>query len=89
MWRAGLSFPTWCKHAIPAHVGRLVAYAVPPGNLTEAQRALAEYALSCRPLSDDLRGAAPTLADLVGRWASDEQYAEKLVTWAQRLRGEA
>jgi hypothetical protein len=89
MWRAGLSFPTWCKHAIPAHVGRLVAYAVPPEQYTEAQRALVDYALSCRPLSDDLRGAAPTLADLVGRWASDAQYAEKLVTWAQRLRGEA
>lgn len=89
MWRAGLSFPTWCQHAIPAHVGRLVAYAVPPGQYTEAQRALVTYALSCRGLDEDLRGAAPTLVDLAGTWAGDPAYAEKLVAWAQRLRGEA
>ncbi len=29
IWREGWSFPTWDGHAIPAHLGRLLAYALP------------------------------------------------------------
>jgi hypothetical protein len=89
MWEAGISFPSWCQHGIPAHIGRLVAYAVPPEQYTEAQRALVEYALNCRPLESAILGTAPRLSDLAGLWAADPEYDHKLVTWAQRLRGEA
>lgn len=29
-WERGISFPTWANHSVPAHVGRLVAYATTP-----------------------------------------------------------
>jgi hypothetical protein len=36
-WVAGLTFRSWANDAIPAHVGRLVAYATKPAQRTEAQ----------------------------------------------------
>jgi hypothetical protein len=84
---AGLSFPTWARHAIPAHVGRLVAYATPPDQRSAAQHALADVAMDYRPLPDSLHGSAPTLAGLTGTWATDRQYAEKVAAWAEKLRG--
>lgn len=56
----GLSFPS-LEAAVRAHVGRLVAYAVPPVARTAAQRDLAMIALAARPLALGCQGSAPTL----------------------------
>jgi hypothetical protein len=69
LWREGIAFADWEKDAVPAHVGRMLAYALPAGQGTDVQRALIAKALSYRPLPAAYRGAAPTLAGLVGRWA--------------------
>jgi hypothetical protein len=84
---AGLSFPTWAQHAIPAHVGRLAAYATSPDQRSAAQHALADVAMDYRPLPTHLHGCAPTLAGLTGTWATDPDYAEKVATWAEKVRG--
>jgi N-acetyl-anhydromuramyl-L-alanine amidase AmpD len=82
----GLTFPTW-ELAVRAHVGRLVAYAVPSGSETAAQRSLVEEALAWRPLPDDYRGKAPTLAGLVRRWAMDLEYANTISRVANEIIG--
>ncbi len=75
----GLSFASWADHAIPAHVGRLLAYALPPGQGTDAQTALIEQAIAIRPLADQYRGSAKAIKDFgAGKWASDPNYAAKL-----------
>ncbi|HUP32766.1 MAG TPA: glucosaminidase domain-containing protein, partial [Gaiellaceae bacterium] len=74
----GLSFSSWDK-AVRAHVGRLLAYAIPEGEETPAQRKLIKEALAVRPLPSNRRGCAPTLKGLAGTWATDKQYAKKLV----------
>ena len=61
---AGVRFATWANDAIPAHVGRLLAYALPAGQGTPAQQALIAKALSYRPLDPRARGSAPTLKPL-------------------------
>ena len=80
----GISFESW-RQAIRAHVGRLVAYAVKPGRENPAQLELVTMALQIRPLPDSLRGAAPTLAKLSGTWATDPEYANKIVTVAKGI----
>jgi hypothetical protein len=92
---AGLSFPTWENHGIPAHVGRLLAYAVPDTvPLTADQRQLIGFALGVRPLPDRLRGAAPTLHGLIGTWAvpgrqmvggREVTYADSIADIARRI----
>ena len=52
---AGISFPNWDK-AVSAHVGRLLAYALPKDGGTDGQRKLIDEALKVRPLPDDRRG---------------------------------
>lgn len=80
----GISFPNW-KAAVRAHVGRVLAYALPKGQETAAQRELITEALAWRPLPDSLRGAAPTPARLAGTWAADTQYAAKIVRIANEI----
>jgi hypothetical protein len=74
---AGVSFPRWID-SVDAHVGRLLAYALPKGAGTAEQKRLISIALSWRPLPDSYRGSAPTIYGLQGRWASDPYYASKL-----------
>ena len=81
----GISFPSW-KKAVRAHVGRLLAYAIPKGDENAAQKALIEEALEWRPLPDALRGVAPTLKGLAGTWAADPKYAGKIVRIANEIR---
>lgn len=85
MWVAGLSFPTWCQHALPACIGRQVAYAVPEAQRNAAQRALVEIAMGYRSLRRGLHGTAPTIKGLVGTWATDPDYAPKVAKWANWL----
>jgi hypothetical protein len=92
-WLMGVSFATWQDDAIPAHVGRLLAYALPPGAGDAAQRHLMALALTYRALPDRVRGSAPTLKPL-GRvhnpsglgWASPgTQYGARIAIIANRI----
>ena len=85
---AGVSFSNWEK-AARAHVGRLLAYALPKDDGTEAQRKLIDEALKVRPLPDDRRGRAPTLKGLAGSWATDRKYADKITGIANEIRQRA
>jgi len=82
---AGLSFPNWTA-AVRAHLGRLLAYALPRGQGTPAQQELIAEALAWRPLPDRLRGCAPTLGGLTGTWGADPTYAPKVRDHANRIR---
>ena len=81
----GVSFRSWDK-AVRAHVGRLLAYALPEGEGTLAQRTLIKEALAVRPLPSDRRGCAPKLSGLAGTWATDEEYAQKIARLANEFR---
>jgi N-acetylmuramoyl-L-alanine amidase len=87
---AGVSFPT-ATEGVRAQIGRLLAYALKPGTETPGQLSLIQEALSFRPLPDDRRGVAPTLAGLAGpgRWAADPQYADKIARLANQVTGAA
>lgn len=65
----GVLFATWKDDAIPAHVGRLLAYALKDAVATQAQRAAIARALSYRILPADRRGVAATPRGLGGTWA--------------------
>lgn len=88
LWRRGNVFSRWDPDAIHAHVGRLLAYAIPEGAGTDGQNALIREAMAVRPLSPALRGCAPTLAGLEGTWAvPGVGYAAKIEAWAARITG--
>lgn len=81
---AGVWFPDW-RSAVRAHCGRMLAYALPAGEGTDAQRWLIAEALEWRPLPDRYRGIAPTLARLAGTWAADPAYARGIIRHAQAI----
>jgi hypothetical protein len=86
-WREGLSFATWPDDAIPAHLGRLLAYALTDAQASPIQHTLIERALSYRPLPDGYRGIAPTLTGLNGRWAVPGiRYGQSIAALARRMR---
>jgi hypothetical protein len=89
-WEAGVSFATWADDAVPAHLGRLLAYALRDEDAGEAQRALIAQALAYRALPADRRGVAPRWVDLNGRWAvPGTTYGQSIIALARRMRGEA
>jgi hypothetical protein len=89
LWREGWSFPTWDGHGIPAHLGRLLAYALRDELADPTQLALIRYALGYRALPADYRGAAPTICGLNGRWAvPGTGYGQSIVALARRMRQE-
>lgn len=80
VWEEGCSFADWVKESIPAHLGRLLAYSVPVGQGTAAQRACIARALVVRTLPQQFRGIAPTYKGLENRWAVPGRgYAERIV----------
>jgi hypothetical protein len=81
---AGVSFPNW-RDSARAHVGRILAYALPWGAGTTAQNALIAEALGWRDLPDDHRGVGADVETLGRFWADDPQYAVKLVGVASRF----
>jgi N-acetyl-anhydromuramyl-L-alanine amidase AmpD len=92
----GLSFPTWKDDAIPAHIGRLLAYAISDGRATPRQRGLIATALHWRALPAKARGSAATL-EALGRahnpsgvgWASPgEQYGAQIAKIARAIQQE-
>ncbi len=86
LWVKGCSFATWEHDAIPAHLGRLLAYALPDGQGTPAQQQLITRALAIRPLPAAFRGTATRLQGLNGRWAwPGRVYAQKLAARANTI----
>jgi hypothetical protein len=91
--REGCSFARWDPDAVSAHVGRLLAYALPIGVGTPEQQALIKQALAGRSLPVVLRGSAPTLKQLgaahnpTGRgWASPgTEYGERIAAVANAM----
>jgi hypothetical protein len=86
LWRKGLSFETW-EYSARAHIGRLLAYALTDDEANDVQQALIDEALAVRGLPDSYRGTAKTLRGLTGTWATDPDYAGKVVKFANRILG--
>jgi hypothetical protein len=82
---AGISFPSWVV-SVRAHLGRLLAYALPANAGTAAQKALIAEALTWRLLPLSKRGSAPTVRGLARSWAADPAYASKIVHIANDMR---
>lgn len=87
-WREGVSFVTWTGHSVPAHLGRLLAYALRDDQTNQAQLELINYALSYRGLPSSYRGVARVITDLNGRWAvPGTDYGQQITDLARRMRG--
>lgn len=81
----GLSFVSW-PVAVRAHVGRVLAYAIPADQETNPQKALIREALQHRPLPTHLRGVAPRLGRFGnGIWAAASGYAEHIAKIANEI----
>jgi hypothetical protein len=95
LWRFGVSFATWDRDAIPAHIGRLLAYALSSGSENPAQAQAITRGLAYRPLPTNMRGSAPILRQLgkaynpTGQgWASPgSDYGAKIAALANRILG--
>jgi hypothetical protein len=88
-WERGISFPTWADHAVPAHLGRLLAYVLRDEWAGDTQRALIQQALAWRGLPDSLRGSAASYLALNGRWAyPGTTYGQTIIDLARRMRGD-
>jgi hypothetical protein len=86
-WREGVSFATWVDDAIPAHLGRLLAYALRDDQASSAQQELIARALAYRSLPASYRGVAPTITGLNGRWAvPGTDYGQQIMALAQHMR---
>ena len=86
-WWEGISFAAWDSFAVRAHLGRLLAYALPAGAGTPPQQDAINYALGLRPLPSRLRGVARTIIDLNGRWAvPGNTYGQSILNLAARMR---
>jgi N-acetyl-anhydromuramyl-L-alanine amidase AmpD len=101
-YRAACMFLAWTPEeargtvsSVEAHIGRLLAYAVPPSQRFGPVTALIDKALSVRPLSIAVQGTAPTLKPLgsahnpTGQsWAHPgENYGAAIAAIANRMRG--
>jgi Mannosyl-glycoprotein endo-beta-N-acetylglucosaminidase len=86
-WLAGVSFPTWGSDAVPAHLGRLLAYALPAGLGDLTQQSLIAQAVGYRSLSASHYGSAPTIVGLNGRWAvPGTEYGQRIMALAEAMR---
>jgi hypothetical protein len=92
-WEHGCVFGSWEDEAIPAHVGRLLAYLLPPRTGSAMQRAIIDLALTFRPLEPVLRGSVKALRHLgqacnpTGKgWATPgKTYGRSIAAVAVRL----
>jgi hypothetical protein len=86
IWRKGLSFSEWKSVAIPAHVARLLDYAVPRSEMRLTQLTFVEENTRTRPVPPSVRGKSPTLAGLEGTWAfPGKGYADRLAHHMNRM----
>ncbi len=86
-YRACIGFASW-DLSVKAHLGRLLAYALPSGGGTAAQQRMIGAALALRSLPLDFRGKAATLAGLDGRWAVPGiGYSARIASIASAIAG--
>jgi hypothetical protein len=89
-WHEGLSFARWDPVAVRAHLGRILAYALPADTGTPYQLDMIDEALGWRTLPANYRGSAVTIADLDGRWAvPGDGYGARVALLAERMRSAA
>ncbi len=86
VWYEGVSFATWKDDAVPAHIGRLLAYTLRDDQAAPPQRGLIARALGYRPLPASRRAVAATLRGLGGTWAvPGTTYGEALARIANGI----
>ncbi len=87
-YRACCGFTSWTDGSIPAHVGRVLRYALKPGQGNLVQQNLMNQALAVRALPKRYWGCAPTLAGFDGTWATPGRgYGRKLANVANSILG--
>lgn len=86
VWLEGCSFARWDGDAVRAHLGRLLAYALPVGHSTPIQQRLIAEALRVRGLDAAIRGRHPTIGTFGGTWAVDAGYGMRVAVLAERMR---
>jgi N-acetylmuramoyl-L-alanine amidase/Mannosyl-glycoprotein endo-beta-N-acetylglucosaminidase len=85
LWKRGMTFEDW-DQAIRTHYAYLVHYATTERTMTEAQRAVAEYAPNRVDLQNSsLRASAQQIKGFLKRWATDPNYVLKLTAAANSL----
>lgn len=93
LWKKGKRFASWEGEAIPAHVGRLLAYLLPPRTGSVMQRSLIDLALRLHPLEPKVRGTVRVLRQLGQEhnpsgtgWAKPGKiYGRQIAAAARRL----
>jgi Mannosyl-glycoprotein endo-beta-N-acetylglucosaminidase len=86
LWKKGLSFGNWTDESIPAHIARMLGYAVKKENMTADQLAYYTEHTIRRPLPPRVIGCAPTLAGFEGTWAvPGKGYADRLAAFATAI----
>ncbi len=80
-------FPSW-SDGVRAHVGRMLALALPEGEGTARQQALIAESLSWSQLSARLRGCAPTLRGMAVAWNGEQSYPARVRDLANQILGE-
>ena len=85
-WEEGCAFYDWAAASIPAHLGRLCAYALPYGEGNDAQRLAISKAALWRPIPLTIRGRARTWDGLNGLWAvPGTTYGQSIAAIAQAI----
>ena len=80
----GLSFASW-DLGVQAHLGQLLAFALRDEEANDAQRQMMLQNPRHSALGQELRGCAPTLAGLNGRWTPDPALADKIAACANEM----
>jgi hypothetical protein len=81
----GVGISLFWDEAVRAHVGRLLAYAIPKGGKRSAART-DQGSTRGATLPDNRRGCAQTIEGLAGTWAADKNYADKITRIANDIR---
>lgn len=74
----GLSFGNW-NDAVQAHIGQLLAFALTDAQANDAQRAMMAKNPRHSHIAAELRGSAPTIGGLSGRWTDNADYGAGLL----------
>lgn len=86
IWLEGVSFTSWKEESIPAHLGRMLAYALTDAQADENQLSYITTALSYRTLPLKYRGSVQKLSDFNGKWAyPGTTYGQKIAQLATEL----
>jgi hypothetical protein len=79
IWKKGLPFESWVFNSVPAHMARLLGYALSPKQMDDNQWYYFSLHTARRSVPARIIGCAPTLAGLEGTWAvPGKGYADKL-----------